>query len=78
MLWCAAPFELIFNATTKPYAEKLMNRIPNYGTATKDNDKFVKFLMKHHDTSTYAFYKNNFPTLQKPTTSNSTPSSTTR
>jgi len=27
---------------------------------------------------TYAFYKNNFPTLQKPSTSNSTPSSTTQ
>jgi len=40
-----------------------MHSIPNYGT--KDNDKFAKFPVKHHDKHPkYLFNDKNFPKLQ--------------
>ena len=59
--------QISVNATTKQYAAKLLNSIPNYGTSGKDKDKFSKFPTKHQDkTPKYVFNKQNFPTLKPP------------
>jgi len=54
-----------------------MHSIPNYGTATKDNDKFAKFPAKHHDKHPkYAFNDKNFPKLQPANTGATTTTQT--
>jgi len=56
-------------ATTKEYAAKLLNSIPNYGNNTNDKDKFSKFPMKHQDKNPkYVFNEKQFPTLKPPPT----------
>jgi len=64
------------NTTTKQYAAKLVNSIPNYGTTGKDKDKFSKFPTKHQDKNPkYIYSEQNFPTLKKPPTPQNTPDS---